>query len=85
MLFRRMMSENELKTNFVKRVPLFRYFWERSFFHYLWTGGLFTVLNIFLVWLFIDVFKIPTVISSSVVIGGLFIARYMVYRVFKVI
>ncbi len=57
-----------------------RHFLNREFFHYFWTGGLFTILNIVLVWLFIDIFKIPTLISSTVVIGGLFIARYLVYR-----
>ncbi len=61
-----------------------RYFLNKSFFDYFWTGGLFTILNIFFVWLFIDIFKIPTIISSIVVIGGLFIARYVVYRWLKV-
>lgn len=68
----------------MRRVPLVGYFWEKSFFHYLWTGGLFTVLNIFGVWFFIEILKIQTVISSAVVIGGLFVLRYVVYRVFKV-
>ncbi len=61
-----------------------RLFWDKSFLHYFWTGGLFTFLNIFLVWLFIDIFKIPTLISSTVVIGGLFIIRYAVYRWLKI-
>ncbi len=55
-----------------------------SFFHYVWTGGLFTFLNIFLVWFFIDIMKIPTLIASSGVIGGLFFIRYFVYRWLKV-
>lgn len=61
-----------------------RLFWDRSFFHYLWTGGLFTVLNIVLVWFFIDVLKIPTIISSAVVIGGLFLGRFILYRLLKI-
>ena len=64
---------------------LVQFFSHKSFFHYLWTGGLFTALNIFLVWLFIEIFEIPTLVSSVVVIGGLFIARYVVYRWLKVI
>ena len=57
---------------------------NKAFFHYTWTGGFFTILNIFFVWLFIDIFKIPTIISSIIVIGGLFFARYFVYRWLKV-
>lgn len=59
-------------------------FISREFFHYFWTGGLFTVLNIFLVWLFIDVLHISTLLSSTIVIGGLFIGRFLVYRFLKV-
>ena len=59
-------------------------FYNKNFFHYFWTGGLFTFLNIVLVWLFIDILKIPTIISSTVVIGGLFILRFLVYRWFKI-
>lgn len=84
-----MTSENESNDNHtihnrIRRFPVIGYFWEKSFFHYLWTGGLFTIANIILVWFFIEILRIPTVISSTVVIGGLFILRYMVYRVFKV-
>ena len=61
-----------------------RHFLNKNFFHYLWSGGFFTFLNIFFVWLFIDIFEIPTIISSTVVIGGLFIARYLVYRWLKI-
>lgn len=78
MSYRGKMSEK------LKKIPIINFFWEKSFFHYLWTGGLFTLLNIVLLWLFIDYFKIPTLISSSVVIGGLFILRYVVYRIFEV-
>ncbi len=69
---------------YLKNTRVGAFFWNKSFFHYFWTGGVFTFLNIFLVWLFIDVFHIPTIISSSVVIMGLFIGRYIVYRRMKV-
>ena len=68
----------------IRNSPIGRLFLNKSFFHYLWTGGFFTFLNIFFVWLFIDIFEIQTIISSIVVIGGLFISRYLVYRWFKV-
>ena len=61
-----------------------RLFWDKSFFHYAWTGGLFTVLNIFLIWFLIDVLRIPTLISTTAVIGGTFIARYIVYRLLNI-
>lgn len=68
----------------IKRIPIIRHFADVSFFHYFWTGGVFTLLNIFLVWLFIDFFGFPTLISSIVVIGGLFLLRFLVYRWFKI-
>lgn len=81
-----MKLENELPSadSKIRKIPIIGYFWEKSFLHYIIAGGIFTFLNIFLVWLFIDVFKIPTIISSSVVIGGLFVLRYLFYRWFKV-
>lgn len=68
----------------MRALPFVGMFFEASFFHYFWTGGLFTVLNIVLVWFFIDVLGVSTIISSTVVIGGLFIARYVVYRLLKI-
>lgn len=64
----------------LRAIPVLGHFADKSFFHYFWTGGLFTLLNIFLVWLSIDIFHIPTIISSVVVIGGLFLGRYLVFR-----
>jgi len=64
----------------LRAIPVLGHFADKNFFHYFWTGGLFTLLNIFLVWLFIDIFHIPTIISSVVVIGGLFLGRYLVFR-----
>ncbi len=61
-----------------------RLFWDKSFVHYLWTGGLFTFLNIFLVWLCIDIFHVPTLIATSGVILSLFLARYVLYRILEI-
>jgi putative flippase GtrA len=77
-------QENKNQNLNLKRIPVLGYFFEKSFFHYVWTGGFFTILNIFLVWLFIDVLGISTIVSSTVVIGGLFILRYIVYKLLKV-
>ena len=75
----------ERQANRLHTLPIVRHFADKVFFHYFWTGGLFTILNIFLVWLFIDILHIPTLISSTVVIGGLFFSRYLVYRWLKVL
>ncbi|OGZ96334.1 MAG: hypothetical protein A3I44_05935 [Candidatus Sungbacteria bacterium RIFCSPLOWO2_02_FULL_51_17] len=68
-----------------KTSALVRYFFDRSFFHYLWTGGTLMVAQVFFLWVFIDVLRIPTVISSVVVVGGLLIVRYTLLRLLKVI
>lgn len=68
----------------LKQVPVVGFFIDRSFFHYLWTGGVWTVLGIFFTWFFIDVLRIPTIIASSVVIGGTFILRYVAFRWLKI-
>lgn len=68
----------------LKKLPVIGYFWEKSFFHYLWTGGFFTIANVALLWVFIDVLHISTVLSGLIVTGGLFIIRYLFYRWFRV-
>ena len=62
-----------------------RLFWNRSFFDYVWVSGLFSLANIFFLWLFIDILHIPTVISSIIVIGGTFILRYLLFRIIKIV
>lgn len=59
-----------------------RLFIDKKFFHYTLVGVFISVLNIFLLWLLIDVFGIPTVISSTLVIGSTFIFRYVLFRAF---
>lgn len=78
MLFKEIMtSENKSK---IKDFRIVKFFWNKSFLHYLWTGGLFTVLNIVLVSLAVDVLHFSAASSSSVIIGGLFLLRYVLYR-----
>lgn len=58
---------------------------RKQFAHYTWIGIFISLLNIFLLWLFIDVFQIPTVLSSIIVIGATFIIRYLLFIFFKMI
>jgi len=68
----------------IKKIPGLHFFLEKSFLHYFWTGIVFTILNVFLLWLLIDIFQLHTVLASTVVVGSLFIMRYVVYRKFGV-
>jgi len=72
-----MTSENKFK---IEDIRIVKFFWNKSFLHYLWTGGLFTVLNIVLVSLAVDVLHFSAASSSSIIIGGLFLLRYILYR-----
>ena len=53
---------------------------KHPFIKYTWVGGVFSLLNILLVWLFIDIFHIPTLISTTIVVGSLFVAKYFAYK-----
>lgn len=56
-----------------------KHFFNKQFLHYSWIGIFISVLNIFLLWLFIDVLHIPTVTSGVIVVGATFIIRYVLY------
>lgn len=62
-----------------------RLFLDKKFFNYTWIGIFVSVLNIFLLWLFIDIFGIPTVLSSTIIIGSTFVLRYVLFDVFDVL
>ena len=64
---------------------ILKHFWNKSFFHYTWISGIYSVLNIFLLWLFIDVFGMSTVISGVIVVGGTFILRYLLFKWSKIV
>ena len=53
---------------------------NNNFFTYTYVGVIVTVLNISLLWLFIDIFEIPTLISSTVIVGGLFLFKFYLYK-----
>lgn len=65
-------------------IPGIRLFWNKGFLHYAWVSGLFSAVNVFFLWLLIDVFAIPTVLASVIVVGGTFLLRYLVFQIFKV-
>lgn len=62
-----------------------RLFLDRKFFHYTWIGIAISLLNIFLLWLLIDIFSIPTVVSSTLVVAGTFVLRYILMDFFKIV
>ena len=59
-------------------------FLNKKFFHYAWIGIFISALNVFLLWLLIDVFKIPTVIASTGVVSFNFIFRYVLLDYLKI-
>ncbi len=61
-----------------------RLFWDKKFFHYTWIGLLVSASNVFLLWLFIDIMGIPTIISGIIVVGITFIVRYLLLIFFKI-
>ena len=64
------------------KMKLLDQYWRkhRNFIIYIMVGGAVTITNIILLYIFIDIFNIPTLISSTVVVGGLFILKYFVYK-----
>jgi len=62
-----------------------RLFLDKKFAHYTWTSIFISILNIALLYLFIDILGISTIISSIVVIGSTFITRYFLFDYFKVL
>jgi len=53
---------------------------RKKFIIYTYVGAVMALLNIILVWLFIDIFNIPTIIASGAVVGGLFLVKFMWYK-----
>ncbi len=74
------MTEEVPKLGYLKRL-----FLDKKFFHYTWIGIVISLLNIFFLWLFIDIFLWPTVFSSALVVVGNFIFRYILMDLFKVV
>ena len=75
----------EYKKTSALRTWIKRLFLDKKFLYYTLIGLFISALNVFALWLLIDVFEIPTVISSIVVIGTTFILRYVLFDFFKVL
>jgi putative flippase GtrA len=80
------MKKNKIKKRIsnnkhIKKIVNHQYIKKhRGFINYTWVGIAVTILNIFFLWLFIDIFRIPTIISSISVVGGLFLLKYYLYK-----
>ena len=53
---------------------------HRNFIIYAIVGASISVTNIILLYLFIDILKISTVLSSTVVVGGTFLLKFFIYK-----
>jgi len=69
----------------IKKTFIGRLFLDKKFAHYTWIGVFISLLSVFLLWLLIDIFDIPTIISSFLVVGLTFILRYILFDLFKVL
>lgn len=57
----------------------------KNFSKYLLVGIFFMLFNVFFMWLFIDIFKIPTFFGAAIVVTGLFISKFYAYRLINLI
>ena len=60
-------------------------FLDKKFFHYTWIGIAISLLNIFLLWLLIDIAGISTVVSATLVVVLTFVLRYILFDLFKIL
>ena len=60
-------------------------FLDKKFFHYTWIGIAISLLNIFLLWLLIDIVGISTVVSATLVVVLTFVLRYILFDLFKIL
>ncbi len=57
----------------------------KEFSKYSIVGFLVTIVNVSMMWLFIDIFKIYTLLASSVVVVFLHVVKYVAYKKFRLI
>lgn len=58
---------------------------KKQFLKYTYIQVVSAFLNIFFTWLFIDILLIPTIIATIFVVGGLFLARFVLFNLTKLI
>jgi len=63
-----------------RSMGLWRLVYDRQFLLYSGIGAFIYVLNVALLYLFIDILGVSTVVSSSAIIAALFILKYILYR-----
>lgn len=68
----------------LKHSRIGRLFWDKKFLNYTITGFIISALNVFLLWLFIDVLGIGTVTAGISVVLLTFILRYVLLVFFKI-
>jgi len=69
----------------IHKSPIGRLFWDKKFVYYTWIGIFVSLLNIFFLWLLIDIVGISTIVSSILVVGVTFILRYILLIYSKVL
>jgi len=52
-------------------------FMVKGFLKYAFVTGLISIVNVALMWLFVDVLKVQTVLASTIIVYSLFIARFI--------
>ena len=57
----------------------------KDFSKFLIVGMLATFANIFLMWLFIDIFNIPSFIGAAIVVAGIFFGKFYTYVLINLI
>jgi len=53
---------------------------RKPFVIYSGVGIFIALLNIVLLWLFIDILLMPTIIASTIIVGGLFLFKFYLYK-----
>jgi len=53
---------------------------HRNFIIYFLVGAFISLTNIILLYIFIDLLGIPTLISSTAVVGGTFLLKFFMYK-----
>ena len=53
---------------------------RKNFLIYTYVGLIVSLMNIFFVWLLIDVFHVNTLLSTSLVVGFLFLIKFAIYK-----
>ena len=71
--------------NWLQGHQAFSKFTNRRFFNYFWISAVISLFNILALWLLIDWLDLPTILASSLVIGGTFVGRYLLFQIFPVV